>query len=107
VESVLGDTKGVDPERLATLKEQLSPEAEGAVRRALILERVADQQGLRATEAELDERVEDLAARSSSSAAEVYARLQKSGRLESMEREITEQKVFSFLKEKSRIEDET
>jgi trigger factor len=106
MDSVLGDTKGVDPERLATLKEQLRPEAEGAVRRALILERVADQQGLRATEAELDARVEELAARSSASPAETYARLQKSGRLETLEREITEQKVFSFLKEKSRIEDE-
>jgi trigger factor len=106
VDSVLGETKGADPERLAQVKEQLRPEAEGAVRRALILERVAEQQQLRATEAELDERVEQMAARTGSSAAEVYARLQKSGRLEQMEREITEQKVFDFLKEKSRIEDE-
>jgi trigger factor len=106
VDSVIGETKGVDPERLAALKEQLRPEAEAAVRRALVLERVADQQGLRPTEAELDQRIEELASRSSSSPAEVYARLQKSGRLEAMEREITEQKVFDFLKEKSRIEDE-
>jgi trigger factor len=105
VDSVLGDTKGADPERLAAAKQQLRPEAERAVRRVLVIERLADTQGLRATEAELDERIEHLAAKSGASTAEVYARLQKAGRLEVMEREITEEKVFAFLKEQSEIQE--
>ena len=106
IDSVLGDTKGADPERLAAAKQQIRPEGERAVRRVLVIERLADTQGLRATEAELDERIEQLAARSGASTAEVYARLQKAGRLEVMEREITEEKVFAFLKEQSEILEE-
>jgi trigger factor len=106
IESVLGDTKGADPERLAAAKQQLRPEGERAVRRVLVIERLADTQGLRAKETELDERIEQLASKSGASTAEVYARLQKAGRLEVMEREITEEKVFGFLKEQSEIQEE-
>ena len=106
IDSVLGDTKGVDPERVEAARQQLRPEGERAVRRVLVIERLADTQGLRATETELDERIEQLASRSGASTAEVYARLQKAGRLEVMEREITEEKVFAFLKEQSEIQDE-
>jgi trigger factor len=106
IASVLGDTKGADPERLTAAKQQLRPEGERAVRRVLVIERLADTQNLRATEAELDERIEQLAARSGASTAEVYARLQKAGRLEVMEREITEEKVFAFLKAQSEIQEE-
>jgi hypothetical protein len=35
----------------------------------------------------------------------VYADLQKAGRLEMLERELTERKVFDFLKEQSEITD--
>jgi trigger factor len=106
LESVLGDTKGADPERLAAVQEQLRPEGERAVRRVLVIERLADTQGLRASEAELDERIEEIAEKSGVSTAEVYARLQKAGRLETMEREVTEEKVFAFLKEQSEIQEE-
>ena len=106
IASVLGDTKGADPERLTAAKQQLRPEGERAVRRVLVIERLADTQNLRASEAELDERIEQLAARSGASTAEVYARLQKAGRLEVMEREITEEKVFAFLKAQSEIQEE-
>jgi trigger factor len=106
IDSVLGDTKGADAERLAAAKQQIRPEGERAVRRVLVIERLADTQGLRATEGELDERIEQLASRSGASIAEVYARLQKAGRLEVMEREITEEKVFAFLKEQSEIQEE-
>jgi trigger factor len=103
VESVLGDTENVDPERLATAREQIRPEAEQAVKRILIIERVAETQDLRATEEELDERIETIAEKNDTRPAEVYARFQKSGRLEVLEREITESKVFDFLKGQSEI----
>ena len=106
VESMLGDTRNADPERLARVKEQLRPDAERAVRRIVVLERVADTQGLSASEAEIDERVEAIAEKNQITPSEAYARLQKSGRLEALEREITEEKVFAFLEGKSEITDE-
>jgi trigger factor len=105
LESVLEDAKGLEGDRLEELRTSLKPEAERSVKRILIIDRIADIQGLTASEDEIDERVESLAERSKTSPAEVYARLQKSGQLESLEREITEEKVFGFLKEQSEITD--
>jgi trigger factor len=103
LDSILGDVSGIDPEKLEEIKTSMRPEAEAAVKRILMVERVAETQELRATEDEIDERVENIAERSSASPAEVYARLQKSGALEQLEREITESKVFDFLKGQSEI----
>jgi FKBP-type peptidyl-prolyl cis-trans isomerase (trigger factor) len=105
IDTLIGETKDADPERVAKIKEQLRPEGEHAVKRLLAIERVADTQQLRATEAELDERIEGLATRNQMSPAETYARLQKAGRLQTIEREITEEKVFRFLKDQSTVED--
>ncbi len=58
-----------------------------------------------ATEDDIDARVEEIAEATASTAAKVYASLQKAGRLEMLEREITERKVFDFLKEQSEIID--
>jgi trigger factor len=103
VEGVMGDTEGVDPEAVARAREQIRPEAERAVKRIVLVDRIAETQDLRASEQELDERVTLIAEKNEVSEAKVYAQLQKSGRLEALEREITERKVFEFLKEQSEI----
>lgn len=102
-DSVLGDTEDVDEAKIAQAREQILPEAERAVKRILIIERVADTQDLRASEEEIDERIEAIAEKNGTNPAEIYARFQKSGRIEMLEREITEGKVFEFLKSKSEI----
>lgn len=103
VDNLMGDTEGADPQAVARAREQIRPEAERAVKRILLVERIAESQGLRATEEDVDERIEGIAEKNDVSPARVYARLQKSGRLEGIEREITEGKVFDFLKEQSEI----
>jgi trigger factor len=103
VDSFLGDAKDVPRERLEEARQQLRPEAERAVKRMLLLDRVAEIQGLAATDDDLDARVEEIAAANDTTPAKVYASMQKAGRLESLERELTEQKVFGFLMEQSEI----
>lgn len=103
MDSVLGDTSELDPEQVAETRETLRPEAEKAVKRILIIDRLAEVQGLRASEDDLDGRVEEIAERNNATAAQVYANLQKSGNLDGLEREITEKKVFEFLKGESTI----
>lgn len=103
-DSLLGDQKsGIDPERLGEIRERLRPEAERVVQRILLIERVAESQSLAATEDEIDARVEDIAEKNDTDPSKVYAQLQKSGRLEALERELTERKVFDFLKSQSEI----
>ena len=103
VESMLGNPEGVSPEKLVEAREQISPQAEHAVKRILAIDRLSEIQDLRATEEELDGRIEEIAEKSGDTPAQIYANLQKSERLEALEREITERKVFDFLKEQSKI----
>ena len=103
VESVLGNPEGVPPEKLTEAKEQLSPQAEHAVKRILAIDRLSEIQELGATKEELDDRIGEIAEKSGDTPARIYASLQKGERLEALEREITERKVFDFLKEQSEI----
>ena len=103
VESVLGNPEGVPPDKLTEAKEQLSPQAEHAVKRILAIDRLAEIQELGATKEELDDRIGEIAEKNGDTPARIYASLQKGERLEALEREITERKVFDFLKEQSEI----
>jgi len=103
MESVLGDTSKIDPQVLAETRERLRPEAEKAVKRILLVDRVADLQSLTATEEEVDEKIQEIADKNDVKPAQVYANLQKSGNLEGLGRELTERKVYEFLKGESTI----
>lgn len=103
VDSLVGNQAELTPERRTELHEALSAEATRAVKRILVIERVAELQELNATEDELDDRVQEIAERNGTTPAQVYAELQKAGRLQALEREITESKVFDYLKSQSEI----
>jgi trigger factor len=103
MESVLGDTSKLDPEVVAETKERLRPEAEKAVKRILVVDRVAELQGLKATEDEVDDRIQEIAEKNDAKPAQVYANLQKAGSLDALEREITEKKVYEFLQGESTV----
>ena len=89
--------------RLREFREQIRPEAERAVKRILVIERIAETQSLSASEEDIDARIQEIADANNTDAAKVYAEFQKAGRLEALERELTEKAVFEFLKEKSEI----
>jgi len=97
----------VPEDQLAGFEQQFHPIAENQVKRDLVLESIAETHGLRATEAELDERVNAIAAARGTPAGQVYASLQKANRLQELERSITEGKVFDFLLQQSTIEEVT
>lgn len=105
METIMGDTSKLDPEIVAQTQESLRPEAEKAVKRILLIERVADLQGLKASEDELDDRVQEIAIKNDLKPGQVYSNLQKAGNLEALEREITETKVWDFLKEQSTVQE--
>jgi trigger factor len=83
---------------------QFRPVAERQVRRDLVIETLAEREGLAATEADLDRRIEELARQRGTDPAKLYASLQKSGRLKEIERGITEEKVFAWLLERNTVE---
>jgi len=99
----LANASGVSAEQWERFSTELRPVAEAQVRRDLILDHVAEAEGLRATEAEIDERVRSLAERRGQPPGELYARLEREGRLRDVERSITEEKVYARLLSQSTI----
>lgn len=83
---------------------QFRPMAERQVKRDLVIETLAERESLAATESELDDRVTELAAKRGTDPGQLYASLQKAGRLRELERGITEDKVFKWLFEQNTIE---
>src|SRR5467141_4397032 len=101
---VYAQAYGVPEERWPQFAEEFRPVAEAQVRRDLVLDHVMDAQQLRATEAELDQRIQELAERRGMPPAQLYASLEKAKRLRDVERSITEEKVFAYLLSQSTVE---
>ena len=78
-------------------RNEFRPVAERQVRRDLIIDTIAEAEGLKATESDIDDRVADVASKRGAEPGQVYASLQKSGRLREIEQSITEDKVFAWL----------
>lgn len=103
LDQLLRPREGADPEQVAEARRQARPAAAQAIRRMLVIDRVAQQEGLRATSADVDLRVETLAQRHDRAPGDIWSQLQKSGRIQALEEEITEEKVFEYLKSQSTI----
>ncbi|MGH7505959.1 MAG: trigger factor, partial [Longimicrobiales bacterium] len=101
---LLPDREGLDAARLAEMRETTRPAAQNALRRMLIVERVATMESLHASPADVEARISEIAERLGRPPAEVRGQFQKSGRLNEIEEEITEERVFDYLKSLSTIE---
>jgi trigger factor len=101
---VLPDREGANPEVVTQMRESARPAAENAIRRMLIVERIADTESLHATAEEVDARLEKIADSLGRSLGDVRQQLQKGGRLHEIEEEITEDRVFDYLKSLSTID---
>lgn len=77
--------------------------AERQIRRDLVIETIAENESLAATEKDLDDRIAEQAEKRGVNPGQLYAQLEKSGRLKEMERSITEDKVFKWLLERNDV----
>ena len=77
--------------------------AERQIRRDLVIETIAEKEGLNATEKDLDDRIAEQAEKRGANPGQIYAQLEKSGRLKEMERSITEDKVFKWLLDRNDV----
>lgn len=96
--------KDDDPEKIQEIRESSRPMAENALRRMLVVERVAELEGLHPTADEIDERYQELSQRYNRSVQEIRAQLKKEGREHEVEEALTEEKVYQYLESLSTIE---
>ena len=80
------------------------PIAEQQVRRDLVIDTLAEREGLTASEKDLDDRITELAEKRGSNPGQVYASLEKAGRLKELERSLTEDKVFKWLLDQNEVQ---
>lgn len=85
-------------ERFSQFREMMRPQAEAAIKRMLVVETLADREGLRASHDELDDRVEALATQNGRQPGDVWLELEKSGQLQQLEAQVTEEKVLEWLR---------
>ena len=94
---------GVPDAEKGRFTQEFVPMAERQVRRDLIIDTIAERESLTASAAAVDARIEELAKARNVDPGQVYAQLQKSGRLQEIERELTEDRVFGWLLEKNPV----
>jgi len=93
--------QGIDPERMPwdyeKLIAELRPGAEKAVRRALLLEAIADKEAIAPTDADLDAEVEKLAQASQRPTPALRRMMEKSGDLEGLRQGIRDRMTLELL----------
>ncbi|MEX0909367.1 MAG: trigger factor [Gemmatimonadaceae bacterium] len=80
------------------------PIAEQQVRRDLVIDTLAERESLTASEKDLDDRITELAEKRGANPGQVYASLEKAGRLKELERSLTEDKVFKWLLDQNEVQ---
>ena len=99
--------QGVDPDRLPwdypKLVADLKPESEKVVRRALLLQAIAEREGLSTTDEELTAEVDKFAEAAQRPAPAVRRMMEKSGDLENLRGGLREKKTLDFLIEHAKV----
>jgi trigger factor len=99
--------QGVDPDQLPwdypKLMGDLRPAAERAVRRLLLLDAIAEGEGLAASDADVEAELERLAQASRRPLPAVRRMMEKSGDLEGLRHGLRERKTLDFLVERASV----
>jgi trigger factor len=99
--------QGVDPDKVPwdvpKLVSELRPGAEQGVKRALLLEAIADKEGLAAGDEEVDAEVEKIARASQRPTPAVRRMMEKGGDLEALRLGLRERKTLDFLIEHATV----
>ncbi len=94
----------VSEEERENFAQRFHAAAERQVRRDLVISTLSEREKLAASESDVDDRIMELATRRGSEPGQLYASLQKAGRLPEIERGITEEKVFKWLLSQNTVE---
>ncbi len=93
----------IPADQLPAFEREFHQIAEAQVRRDLVLDAIVERDQIKASEAEIDERISAIASARNVAPGEVYGQLQKAGRLAELSRSIVEEKVFAQLLAQSTV----
>lgn len=94
---------GVPEDQMDAFGNEFRGIAEKQIRRDLVIDTIAENEKLAATEKDIDERIAEQAETRKVSPSQMYAQLEKAGRIKEIERSITEDKVFRWLLDRNEV----
>ncbi len=86
-------------------RERLAEGAEDEVRGQLLLDALADAEGIEVTDEEVDERVAEIAARSGKTAGRLKAEMSRDGRLENIQYQLRQDKAVECIIDNATVEE--
>ncbi len=92
-----------DEERFSQLRTVMRPQAEAALKRMMVVEHIAEREGLRPTADDVDARVEALAEQHGRTPSDLWVELERTGQMQALEAEILEDKVFEHLRSRNTV----
>lgn len=92
-----------DEERFSQLRAIMRPQAEQAIKRIMVVEHIAEREGLRPTADDVDARVEAMAEQHGRTPSDLWVELERSGQMQALEAEILEDKVFAHLQSRNTV----
>lgn len=92
-----------EEERFSQLRAIMRPQAEQALKRMMVVEHIADREGLRPTADDVDARVEALAEQHGRTPSDLWVELERTGQMQALEAEILEDKVFEHLRSRNTV----
>jgi len=100
-------SKGIDPRTApldwSKLREKMQPEAEQAVRAAIILQRIAEAERMEVSEEELDQSIREMAQQRGEAPATLKTRLTREGRLAKLQSSCRSHKALDFVYRNAQI----
>lgn len=104
LDRVIDTPPDADSERLREARRSLVPAAERQVKRQLVLDRIIEDEGLEATDQELEDRLREAAERRGEPLPALRRELAKEGRLGELRRQLSARKAFEWLEARSTLE---
>ena len=97
------DMEGIDD---AKMREEVRGEAEEEARGSILIQAIAEREGISASDADIQKRVAELAAARNENPKQLRAELEKDHRIHQIEGQIREQKALDMLISQAKITDE-
>lgn len=92
-----------EEERFSQLRAIMRPQAEQALKRMMVVEHIAEREGLRPTADDVDARVEALAEQHGRTPSDLWVELERTGQMQALEAEVLEDKVFEHLRSRNTV----
>ena len=97
------DVEGVDDEKM---RAEMRAEAEEEARGSILVQAIAEREGITVTDADLQKRIAELAVSRNENPKQLRAELEKDNRIHQVENQIREQKTLDMLIAQAKITDE-